>query len=228
MPWIDGHPLWVAVDASGASHDVWVSDQLPPLLRILEESRRKGFLGSGEVMFHVEHAHGFASLVGPEAARILDLGSGGGVPGLVLALDLPDSQVTLLDASTRRCSFLTEAAARLGLAIEVRCGRAEELGHDAALRGVFDAVVSRSFGPPAVVAECAAPMLRVGGLLVVSEPPDSSERWDATGLHQVGLVDLGGRVEAGFSYRLLEQESNCPERFPRRVGVPVKRPLFGS
>lgn len=218
----------MAVVAPRDSHDVGVGDPPSILLEVLGESRDKGFLGPGDVMFHVEHARGFAGLLEVGATRVLDLGSGGGVPGLVLALDLPDSRVTLLDGSVKRCAFLTEAAVRLGLPIEVRCGRAEDLGHDAALRGMFDAVVSRSFGPPAVVAECAAPMLRVGGFLIVSEPPGSSQRWDAAGLQQVGLVDIGGRVEGGFNYRILEQGSTCPKRFPRRVGVPAKRPLFNS
>jgi len=91
-------------------------------------------------------------------------------------------------------------------------------------------VTARSFGPPAVVAECAAPLLRTGGWLVVSEPPDQSDeeaarRWPAEPLAQLGLRP-GERLQAAFDYRVLSQAEPCPERFPRRNGVPARRPLF--
>jgi 16S rRNA (guanine527-N7)-methyltransferase len=91
-------------------------------------------------------------------------------------------------------------------------------------------VTARGFGRPAITAECAAPFLRLGGLLVVSEPPPSSvaaagERWPADGLALCGLAPE--RVWAtAFHYRSLRQSSPCPDRLPRRVGVPAKRPLF--
>lgn len=91
----------------------------------------------------------------------------------------------------------------------------------------MDAVTARGFGPPAATAECGAPLLRVGGRMVVSEPPGGSpERWPADGLDQLGLS--GGRpvAAAGSAYRLLVQERLCDPRFPRRTGIPAKRPLF--
>jgi 16S rRNA (guanine527-N7)-methyltransferase len=108
------------------------------------------------------------------------------------------------------------------------------------LRAAFDVVVARSFGPPPVVAECAAPFLRTGGVLVVSEPPvgsgrgsaiDHAElpvpnpRWPAGPLAALGLHPTG-LVRNRFGYQVLHQVSVCPERFPRRVGVPAKRPLY--
>lgn len=80
-----------------------------------------------------------------------------------------------------------------------------------------------------MVAECAAPFLRVGGCLITSEPPEeltsTSERWPAAGLGLLGL-SASRRIDGDFSYRLAEQSAICPDRFPRRVGVPTKRPLF--
>ena len=95
-----------------------------------------------------------------EGATVLDLGSGGGVPGLVLVVERPDLSVTMLDANKRRTDFLDEALMTLGAGdrANVIRARAEEAGRNALLRGAFDQVVSRSFGPPAVVAECAAPV----------------------------------------------------------------------
>ena len=99
------------------------------------------------------------------------------------------------------------------------------------MRGGFDGALARSFGRPAVVAECAAPLLRVGGWLVVSEPPrtdaetDPGSRWPATELLQFGL-EPAELIHEDFEYRTLRQASPCPDRFPRRNGVPAKRPLF--
>jgi 16S rRNA (guanine527-N7)-methyltransferase len=202
------------------------------LARLLGRSRELGFLGPGDVMFHVEHGRGFGDLLGG-ARRVLDLGSGGGVPGLVVAAEAPALSVLLLDAMAKRCRFLEEAARRVDPhgRVEVACGRAEDLAHDEQLRGQFDAVTSRSFGRPAVTAECAAGFLRVGGVVVVSEPPDgdgAAGRWDSDRLGELGLVDDGRRVRRGVGFRVLRQVAPCPDRYPRRSGVPAKRPLFDA
>ncbi|MGZ4710399.1 MAG: RsmG family class I SAM-dependent methyltransferase, partial [Acidimicrobiales bacterium] len=147
------------------------------LVGVLERSRDLGFLGPGPVEPHIEHARRFsAALTGPRPARALDLGSGGGLPGLVLILAWPSTVWCLLDANQRRTDFLTDAVDELGVAdrVTVVRGRAEEVAHDPAHRGRFDLVVARSFGKPAVTAECAAGFLVVGGMLVVSEPPSEA------------------------------------------------------
>ena len=151
-------------DHVGLVHDGAV--ETGAIVEVLEESRALGFLGPGPVMFHVEHARGFGAVLPADAEVLVDLGTGGGVPGLVLAHDRPDSRMILVDGSTKRCEFLEGVVERLGWTgrVEVRCGRAEEIVHDPTLRGLADAVVSRSFGPPAAVAECGAPFLRVPAL----------------------------------------------------------------
>ncbi|MCI4354384.1 MAG: class I SAM-dependent methyltransferase, partial [Thermoplasmata archaeon] len=145
-----------------------------PLLTVLERARALGFLGPGPVERQVTHAEDLAALIGPFAGSFLDLGSGGGIPGLVLAQRWPTARGTLLDAHGKRCSFLREALGDLSLEprIGVVCGRAERLARDAALRGGFELVVARSFGAPAVTAECAVGFLLSGGRLVVTEPPE--------------------------------------------------------
>ncbi len=148
------------------------------LLDTLGEARRVGFLGPGDLAPQLEHALGFADALaalpdGPVPGRVVDLGSGGGLPGLVLATRWPEARLVLVEAGSRRAAFLTEAVTRLGLEsrVIVLRERAEVAGRDPGCRGRFDVVVSRSFGPPAVTAECAAPFLRVGGVLVASGPP---------------------------------------------------------
>lgn len=159
--------------------------------------------------------------------RALDLGSGGGIPGLALALAWPASTWVLLDGSVRRCEWLAEAVARLDLTdrISVTAARAENAGRGA-LRGSFDLVVARGFGPAAVTAECGAPLLHPGGHLVVAEPPGGApERWPAGPLAELGLT-AGPRLVDPVALQVLVLTAPCPDRFPRRVGVPAKRPLY--
>ncbi len=178
----------------------------------------------------MEHGKGFAVAAGsvPRQA-VVDLGSGAGLPGLVLALVWPQVPVVLVDAAQRAAAFLAEAVVRLGVegGVKVVRQRAEVLSRDRRWRGTADLVVARGFGRPAVVAECAAPLLAPAGKLVVSEPPERAEdRWPPEGLARLGLAP-GPIVErGGKGYRVLRQERPCPNRFPRRVGIPAKRPLF--
>ena len=178
------------------------------------------------------HAAGFAAAVegaGDVPRGAADLGSGGGVPGLPLALHFVDCRWVLVESGVRRAAFLREAVAALTLEgrVDVVGARAEVVGREPLWRGRFDLVVARSFGPPAVVAECAAPLLRVGGRGVVSEPPGGDgERWPGDGLNMLGMTAGPSVTAAGAAYQVLLQARPCPERFPRRVGVPTKRPLF--
>jgi 16S rRNA (guanine527-N7)-methyltransferase len=205
---------------------------------VLERSRSLGYLGPGSVRVQADHSLGFAAGLSTPPDRFLDLGSGGGVPGLVLALHWEASKAVLLDASARRCAFLEKAADDLGCGhrVSVVRSRAEEAGRRDGLRGRFDAVLARSFGPPAVTAECAAPFLVVGGRLVVSEPPDdddgaaapradASPRWPPEGLALVGLAPESAWTKP-FHYRSFVLGRPCPDTYPRRDGVPAMRPLF--
>ena len=138
--------------------------------------------------------------------------------------------MVLLDAMQRRCRFLEEAVSTLGLdaSAEVRCGRAEVLAHDPELRGGFDVVIARSFGPPGVTAECAvgfsAPLR---GVLLVSEPPSQhATRWPDSGLSMLGL-ELGERRSTDVAtVQIIRSVAAVDDRYPRRTGVPAKRPLF--
>lgn len=198
---------------------------------VLGDAQDLGFFSPQPIGRQRELAEGLLPRVrelAGERARVLDLGAGGGLPGLVLATALPQLSLSMLDANHRRCAFLEEAVVRLGLTnAEVLEGRAEALVLPQR-REAFDLVVARGFGPPAVTAECAAPYLRVGGHLLVTEPPEATEtakRWSEAGL---GLLGLGPArlLEGSPAAVALEKTAACPERFPRRDGVAAKRPLF--
>lgn len=201
---------------------------------ILQSSQAAGFLGPGDLEVHVEHAIAFAAVIdaaaGPAPERILDLGSGGGVPGLVLAARCwPSAHWVLLDAAARRTEFLEWAVEELGLQSRVTVcrDRAESAGRDEELRGTMDVVLARSFASPPITVECAAPLLRVGGLLVVSEPPGAmiQSRWPAEPLAELGMSREGHQVGPPAMV-WIRQQSLAAERWPRRVGIPGKRPLY--
>lgn len=193
---------------------------------VLTQARRYGFLGPGEVGPHIEHASQYnAALgVGEGLARFVDLGAGGGLPSLPMLVANDRLSAVLLDASQKRCSFLVWASIELGLSerVEVCVGRAEEFAHEPKRRGSFDAVVARGFGPPAWTVECAAPLLRPGGLCVISEPPDLRD-WPVAALAEVGL-----RVVAGGppGVAVFAQGDRAPSRYPRRAAEQRRTPLF--
>lgn len=178
----------------------------------------------------IRHSLGMVAGRRTEPLAVADLGSGGGVPGLVLArLVWPNATWRLIECGVRRAAFLNEAVASLGLSprVEVFACRAEEVGRDASMRGSHDVVLARSFGPPAVTAECAAPLLVEGGRILVSEPPGELDRrrWPAAGLAMLDLV-VESAQSAPVHVVVLRSTASCADRYPRRVGIPSKRPLF--
>lgn len=173
-------------------------------------------------------------MAGEPVPAVLDLGSGAGLPGLLFSLMWRHSTVTLLEAKERRVCFLRSAVATLELAerVTVLAGRAEELGRQARWRAGMDLVVARSFGPPALTAEYAAPFLKPGGALVVSEPPPPAipgpptcSRWPAA-VSRAGL-QLEELLRAGdFSFAILRRDASEAAGLPRRLPLQRRRPLF--
>lgn len=198
------------------------------LLEIWTEGQRLSAVGPGPVSAHLELASAMAGqLDEPETA--VDLGSGAGIPGLALAGLWPRSRWTLIDAAKRRVSLLVAAVDRLGWTdrVAVIHGRAEDIGRRADHREGYDLVIARSFGPPAVTAECASPLVSVGGRIVVTEPPEPDPgRWPPPGLSQLGLEPAASDPAAEPRLQHLVKVAALDDRYPRRAGVPSRRPLF--
>ena len=165
--------------------------------------------------------------------RLLDIGSGAGLPGLPLKILRPDLRVSLLEATGKRCEFLREVVAALELdGAEVLEGRAEDFGHNAPLREQFDVVVARAVAPLSVLLEYALPFLRLGGWLAATKGSAVDEEVAAAGK---ALSTLGGALRRTLLLRvpgvmdqtlvLVEKVAPTPERYPRRSGMPSKRPL---
>jgi 16S rRNA (guanine527-N7)-methyltransferase len=168
------------------------------------------------------------------ARRIADLGSGGGFPGLALAIALPAARVALVESVGRKCAFLSGATTALGLAnVAVVNARAEAWEQGL---GAHDLVVARALAALPVVLEYAAPLLEPGGALVAwkgqletAEEADGRAAAEALGMS----APEGTAVEPfdGARHRYLylsSKVSSTPARFPRRPGIARKRPIQAS
>ncbi len=160
----------------------------------------------------------------PEGASVVDVGSGAGLPGLVMAILRPDLQVTLVDADRRSAAFLVHAAALCGAArVTVIPRRAEEVGRDPAHRERHDLAVSRATAPVPVLCELALPLLRPGGrlLALVADAAGDALRGAAA-----AAACGGGMPEAlGAGILSVAKVAPTPPLFPRRPGVPARHPL---
>ncbi|MCU1457102.1 MAG: rRNA small subunit methyltransferase [Actinomycetia bacterium] len=203
-------------------------DRWGPVKRYLDDAQARHLLGSGSAREHLAHSAAFAAAVGTPPARFLDLGTGAGLPGIPLLVQWPEATALLVDGSERRSTLLAQALIDLGLADRgvAVAARAEELGRTAE-RESYELVVARAFGSAPVLAECAAGLVAPGGRLVVSEAPNSTgERWSQAPLDILGLEFTGVEHRDGLGFAVLRKIAPLDDRYPRRVGIPSKRPLW--
>lgn len=171
----------------------------------------------------------------PRPLRIIDVGTGGGFPGLAVAIALPQARITLVDSVGRKLEAVRAMASALGLAerITIRCERVELTGRDRSCRAQFDLALARAVAPAPVVAEYLVPLLQPQGQALLYRGHWSDE--DQTALDRA-LVPLKARVKALERHDLpgdrgqrhglwLEPIAPCPRTYPRAVGIPAKTPL---
>jgi 16S rRNA (guanine527-N7)-methyltransferase len=170
----------------------------------------------------------------PGPLRVIDVGSGGGLPGLPLRLARPDLSLTLLEANQRKAAFLVQAAATLGLAgVEVVARRAEDAGHDPRHREAYDFALARALAAMPVLVELCLPFVAVGGRLLAMKTDAAAEAVAAeAAISRLGgeLVEIGDAASAARSLGqvvVVEKVRPTPPEFPRRPGVPGRRPLAG-
>jgi 16S rRNA (guanine527-N7)-methyltransferase len=160
-----------------------------------------------------------------EPARVVDVGAGGGVPGIPLAILRPDLHVWLVESDLRKAGFLTHAAGTLSLDnVTVLAERAEDVGRRAGLRESFDAAVSRALAPPPVMCELSLPLVCVGGVVaaLVTDAPRAAQAC----AHAADLCGGGAPRGVGDGVLLVEKQRRTPDEYPRRAGVPLRRPLW--
>lgn len=165
------------------------------------------------------------------AHTLADLGSGAGVPGLPLAIALPGANVTLVESAARKCAFLERAITRCGV-VNARLVNARAESWPDGIES-FDVVTARALGPLEVVVEYAAPLLTVGGSLVVwrgrrdPEAESAAARAAAElGLEPTQIIPVKPYPAAQSRHlHLMSKVTATPSGFPRRPGVAAKRPL---
>ncbi|HOQ09765.1 MAG TPA: 16S rRNA (guanine(527)-N(7))-methyltransferase RsmG [Syntrophomonadaceae bacterium] len=168
-----------------------------------------------------------------ENLTVIDMGSGAGFPGLVLAMHCPAVKFVLVESDQKKCTFLEYAACQLELPnVTVHNRRLEEVGRDKAYREQFDIVTARALASLNVLLEYGIPLLKTGGTGWFWKGTRAAEE---VAQAENALQLLQARVENIYWYRLIEErdralvkvikEAPTPEKYPRRVGVPSKRPL---
>lgn len=168
----------------------------------------------------------------PAQGRVIDIGTGGGIPGLVLAIARPDLRFTLADSAQKKTRWVQEVVDELGLEnVEVVTGRLEALGRDSELRGAFAAVTAKALASLNVLVEFALPLLKLEGRLIALKGPALED--ELAGASKA-LALLGGQVHRCYGYSIGEKEYRIceilklgptPDKYPRRDGVPQKKPL---
>lgn len=169
----------------------------------------------------------------PKDALVVDVGTGAGFPGLPIKIGRADIQLTLLDSLGKRVEFLKRVVASMGLeGVEVINGRAEDYGRSKG-REKYDLAVSRAVADLRVLAELCLPLVRVGGIMAAMKGPDVSKEVEGAG---EAMKLLGGgeirvievelpHLDERKSIIVIEKTHPTPERYPRRAGIPTKRPL---
>lgn len=170
----------------------------------------------------------------PTGASLVDVGTGAGLPGMIIKIMRPDIEVTLLEARGKKVNFLKKVVSQLGMqGIECVWGRAEEVGHDEDFREKFDFAVARGVARLNILAEFCLPLVRVGGTMVAYKGPEGEEELKQG---ENAVRTLGGgeirtyraRLQGGWETRqliVIKKTSSTPTKYPRRPGRPAKKPL---
>ena len=166
--------------------------------------------------------------------RVVDVGTGAGLPGIPLKILLPDIELVLIEATAKKADFLHHIKHKLCLDnIEIVVGRAETVAHEAEYRERFDLVVSRAVASLPALVELTLPFCNVGGGFIAQKKGDiESEVSQATraisllggSLREVKRVEMEEFAEARWLV-VIDKVKPTPEKYPRRPGIPAKRPI---
>jgi 16S rRNA (guanine527-N7)-methyltransferase len=162
---------------------------------VLGDAQKWGTLGRRSISETIAHARQFLAPLEDCRGSVVDIGTGAGVPGLVIAVERPDLQLVLVDRRATRMDALSRGVLAMGLGdrVEVITADVDDLGRNPNHAGRYGAVVCRGFGPPEVTVRLARPLQKNGGTIVVSEPPSGSpSRWNPQLLDELGLTRVEG------------------------------------
>ncbi|MHB8614372.1 MAG: 16S rRNA (guanine(527)-N(7))-methyltransferase RsmG [Candidatus Dormibacteraceae bacterium] len=215
------------IQAADARPEQWIRAQLLELARLISEwpglvARPSDGLVADSLVL-LEH-------VG-EGEKVVDVGSGGGLPGLPLKIARPSLSMTLVEADQAKAAFLVRACAALGMRdVEVLARRAEEVGRDPLYRESFDVAVARALAPMPVLAELCLPLVRVGGRLLAQKTESEDVDGAARAIDVLGgvlnrVVGAPSAARSSGTVVIVDKVLPTPPAYPRRPGVPSRKPL---
>jgi len=167
-----------------------------------------------------------------EANSVVDVGSGGGLPGLPLKIVRPGLRLTLVESDQAKAAFLVTACATLGLdGVEVLARRAEDIGRDPRYRETFDVAVARALAPMPVLVELCLPLVRVGGRLLAQKTEHEDVERAAHAIETLGgalndVVAAPSDARHAGTVVIVDKVRSTPSTYPRRPGVPARKPLL--
>ena len=219
-------------------------EQFQTYLDMLQEWNERAGLTSSSALDAAETRHFLDSLTVGLAIRrglirgasLVDVGSGAGFPGVPLKIAFTAAKATLVEATAKKATFLEALRDRLGMTgLDVLTGRAETLAHRSDLRERFDFAVARAVAGVGTLAELTLPFCRMGGRVVLQKGPEVDDEVERG---KSAVAEMGGDVrevmaveaeglERAATLVVLEKVRPTPDRYPRRPGVPEKRPVRG-
>ena len=192
-----------------------------------EEVQKKHFLDSISIVTALGNNR--------EGLRIIDIGTGAGLPGIPIKIIRPDIRLTLLEATTKKVKFLQYLTEKLRLDdIEIINGRAEEIARRYQYREKYDLAVSRAVAVLPVMAELVLPFCRIGGLFIAQKKGDTEQEVQKS---TRAITELGGMLKDIMPVNIsnsdekrklviIEKVKLTPDKYPRRSGMPEKRPIM--
>jgi len=177
---------------------------------VLSAAQKIGALSGAPIEQIISHALWFAKAIPSSAKRVIDLGSGAGVPGLIVAFDRPELELVLVDRRSGRTDSLTRSvsALKLGSRVSVKCSEIGDLVRDGKFFKQFDAAISRGLGPPLETLKLSRDLVKPGGVVVISEPPLTTQsRWNPDDVSSLGLE---GPVRQGAVAVFHVKQSDLP------------------
>jgi len=217
-------------------------EQLDLYLRMLLEARRRASLTSLADRESIQRRHFLESIAllsaledaGVVASPVIDIGTGAGIPGLPVKIARPDLEMTLVEATGKKARFVKAVVQQLGLpGVSVLHARAEELAHDPSHRAVYALALARAVAPLRILVELTLPFARIGGCLATPKGSGAAREVKEA---EKALAVCGGAVERverldipapgpAPTLVLVRKVAETPEGYPRRAGIPRKRPL---
>ncbi|MGI5879986.1 MAG: 16S rRNA (guanine(527)-N(7))-methyltransferase RsmG [Syntrophomonadaceae bacterium] len=204
---------------------------------LIEENTRQNLVSrksiDSELDMHIQDSLVIKNYLNINRQKLIDIGSGAGFPGLILAIHYPEASFTLVESDKKKSTFLSRVVQEIGLKNTVVINhRVEELGQDGNFRERFDICTARAVAPMQVLLEYGIPLLKTGGCLALWKGKNYAAEIETA---RTALTVLQSEVEEVFHYNLIgerdraivliRKNQSTPAIYPRRVGIPAKRPL---